>query len=55
METFLHLRNLYNQAFENLKNYQRVVFKITSSFLLLVIAASIVAIFYQLFTGYFTM
>jgi len=55
METFLQLRNLYNQAFENLKNYQRVVFKVASSFLLIVIAVSIIAIFYQLFTGYFTM
>ncbi|MFP2997560.1 DUF6747 family protein [Spongiivirga sp. MCCC 1A20706] len=55
METFLQLRNLYNQAFENLKNYQKVVFKAASSILLLIIAVSIVAIFYQLFTGYFTM
>jgi hypothetical protein len=55
METILHFKDLFNQAFKDLKRYQAITLKIASIFLLSVILASVIGFVYRFFTGFFTM
>jgi hypothetical protein len=54
MAIFLNLKQHYLEAFKGLKMYQVLIFKAATAFILFVIAASVVGIFYRTITGFFS-
>ncbi|NER17482.1 DUF6747 family protein [Spongiivirga citrea] len=52
MQTLTYFKNLYKNAFSDLKPLQAIIFKLATAFIFIVLIAGVIAVFKRLLTGY---